>query len=319
MKQKLKFVIFILFFLALFIFVAKDVKLTLDTHDKVCELCDGGDLSKADKNAIKDWKALNKDRVFTCGFLGVFYIVVFGLIIKVGPAVPKKQRISHEEAAKLAKEIHEEYLKKGQFVEAKEEKEEYDSLDELDTPKLRFIEYQRQGVMLSWDPVDHAEGYTVYRKTPDMIDWEKTGANVYGATRYEDYKLSDDTTYTYTVRAFLRVDDRRITSGIDPLGKEIHIEKGNYPDIPKIFIKKNADGKDAISWDEIDGVRSYRIYKEVEPDKWEKIGKVLQEEEHIFYIDEMGDDKKEHYSVCAANYMYNHSVEGEINPEGIYI
>lgn len=316
--MKKKMFVFVIFFILFIALAAIDVKVTLDAHDTVVALRAVEDGDEASQELLKDWKEFNRDRLVNCGIVLVYFVIIGVLVANAGPSAKKKKHISPEKADEYIRQIEAEYEKKDLVVEASGEDEE-DLITELDKPVLKPLQIKKKAVVVSWNKVEHADGYTVYRKI-GKEKWKKLGSNVYGVTKYEDLMIESDTTYLYTVRAFMITDEKRVTSKIDTLGKEIYIKDGNIPPIPDIHVAYDELGRQCIGWDEIEGVRSYRIYrKDDENGKWKKIDKVLSGGRLYYYDEALSDGKARYYSVRAANSIYKHAVVGDFNREGILI
>ena len=71
----------------------------------------------------------------------------------------------------------------------------------LSVPELAAAKSTKAGIKFTWNPVDGAAGYTVYRKTGKGA-WEVLGkVNTTRSTAYLDKSAEKGVTYTYTVRA----------------------------------------------------------------------------------------------------------------------
>lgn len=224
MKFSIKYVILAVL-AALFITISVfDVKATIDGYNKVQELELIQNKDDGTKQAIREWKEITKKRAIECAAVIVCYGLVFILVMYVGPAPNPRVRISKEEAAKYAAEITKEYEQTGVLVEADYESvEEFKEVPKLETPVIKSIELADGAVMLKWNPVEHADGYYVYRKV-EKGEWDRIGKS--GGTTYKDKNFEVNTAYIYTLKAFIDTDDGRVRSAMDKIGKQIYI-KGN--------------------------------------------------------------------------------------------
>lgn len=321
MKNKYKLLIFLVLLAAFAGVAIFDVKKTLDAHETVEKLRQEEHLDASSKEVLQSWKEFNRDRLVTAGIVCGYFVIITIYVVSIGGAAPGIKHISKDEADSYIDEINAEYIRKNQLVEASEDADDgidIELVDKLGRPELKSLVYEEDHIILEWNPVENAEGYIVYRKTPNT-DWEKRGKNIVGQTFYEDYMLEGDTTYIYTVRAFIKEDGKRLTSTTDPLGLEVYVKDSNYPDVPEIFETTDPEGRRCIGWKPMEGMRSYRIYKKNSDGSWTKIAKVLSEEPPYYYDEAMGDDTKECYSVCAARFFKTYSVEGKFNEQGLYI
>ena len=89
----------------------------------------------------------------------------------------------------------------------------------LKAPKLRRVKRNSaKKATLTWNKVDGAKGYVVYRKTNNG-SWKAVKRITKGnVTSFTDTKLSKGKKYTYTVRAFCTVDKKNVYSGYDKKG-----------------------------------------------------------------------------------------------------
>lgn len=89
----------------------------------------------------------------------------------------------------------------------------------LKAPKLRRVKKNSaKKATLTWNKVDGANGYVVYRKTNNG-SWKAVKRITKGnVTSFTDTKLSKGKKYTYTVRAYCTVDKKNVYSGYDKKG-----------------------------------------------------------------------------------------------------
>lgn len=89
----------------------------------------------------------------------------------------------------------------------------------LKAPKLRRVKRNSaKKATLTWNKVDGANGYVVYRKTNNG-SWKAVKRITKGnVTSFRDTKLSKGKKYTYTVRAYCTVDKKNVYSGYDKKG-----------------------------------------------------------------------------------------------------
>lgn len=87
------------------------------------------------------------------------------------------------------------------------------SSDTLATPKLKSASSAGyNSITLTWSKVSGAGGYYVYRKNSSG-KWERISTVKSGKTvTYKDTKLTAGKTYTYTVRAYKKVNGKIVKS-----------------------------------------------------------------------------------------------------------
>lgn len=121
------------------------------------------------------------------------------------------------------------------------------------TPFIKNAEVTNSGVKLSWDKVAGAENYSYRIFIKNGSSW-KTIATVSGNTNtYTDKTVSAGNTYTYTIRC---VDsNNKYVSGYDSKGYTIRMLE-----TPTGVSFENIDSGVVISFLEVQGAQSYRIY-----------------------------------------------------------
>ena len=80
---------------------------------------------------------------------------------------------------------------------------------------------------VTWQPVERADGYIIYRKDPGSTSWERI-KKVAGQSKsyYSNIKLEPGTKYTYTVQSFCKVDGKVYysTKGTNPVTAVTHLK-----------------------------------------------------------------------------------------------
>lgn len=142
----------------------------------------------------------------------------------------------------------------------------------LDTPELVSAEMTRNGVLVKWNTVDNAEGYTLYRKT-ETTEWKEI-ADFKGKTKFfEDTNVESGETYSYTVKAY---------NGTTESGCDYDGVSAMYLSIPKLKKIANATKGIKITWQKVKGANSYIIGRKTSSTGWTKIAEV---EDVNSYID----------------------------------
>lgn len=122
-----------------------------------------------------------------------------------------------------------------------------------------------KGIKLFWSKSEGCQGYAIYRKALGEKDWKLRGT-VYGENRLSavDSKVEDSKIYLYTVRAF----KDRILAVYDEKGIALRF----YPAPEGLKVKKSAENGREISWDKVDGVKNYAVYRKEGDDSWALLG-----------------------------------------------
>ncbi len=131
----------------------------------------------------------------------------------------------------------------------------------LDAPKLKAADSVYGGMRVSWNAVEGAKLYTVYRRFGSA--WRVIAK--LNDTRYLDEDVTSGESYSYTVRCFS--EDGRIA--------ESHYESkgvtGKYVESPGITgIINVADGAE-INWGKVAGADRYRIFVK-DGSSWKRLG-----------------------------------------------
>jgi Leucine-rich repeat (LRR) protein len=140
----------------------------------------------------------------------------------------------------------------------------------LTAPVLGSLSNVSNGVKVSWNKVDGASGYYVYRHKAGK-SWEKIG-NVTGENTltYVDTTVGSGISYAYTVRAYKKAANGNITAGeYDKTGKGIKALKQ-----PTLYTPVNLSKGVQVKWTGSSGANGYYVYRKVSGGKWTKIATV---------------------------------------------
>ena len=91
----------------------------------------------------------------------------------------------------------------------------------LDTPKLNKIRRSGTRAAINWKKVSGSTGYVIYRKA-GTGQWKRVGI-VTNGTSFTDRNLKKGTKYTYTVRAYVRVNGKSTYSSYDKKGLSVTV------------------------------------------------------------------------------------------------
>ncbi len=131
-------------------------------------------------------------------------------------------------------------------------------VESLSAPKLKSIANVIGGVKLSWDEVENAEGYIVYRKVKGG-KWETLGKCAEAS--YTDKTAKSGTTYYYTVKAYYQ--------NIKSACKGTLAIK--FLDAPQLVSVTKASKGVNFTWSKVKGAGGYIVYRKVEGGSWVKV------------------------------------------------
>lgn len=133
---------------------------------------------------------------------------------------------------------------------------------DLNTPAIASATNEASGVKLTWNTVDNAASYQVYRKDSESADWTELGSPV-ETTTYTDTNVESGETYTYSVRAITK---DGVFSEFDNTGKRIQ-----YIGRPVISGLSNSKDGINISWSKVNGAKKYRLWVRKDNVAWTKV------------------------------------------------
>lgn len=135
----------------------------------------------------------------------------------------------------------------------------------LETPALKSIHsVDYQHINLSWEAVEGADFYRIYRKTSGT-SWKRVADK--NAVSYTD-KVKTGVLYDYTVRACVENEDGSLTFGkYDKTG----ICAKAVPSAPSIKAKSSSWNSIGVSWGSVAGASGYRVYIKT-TEGWKKTG-----------------------------------------------
>ena len=131
------------------------------------------------------------------------------------------------------------------------------------TPQITEITAQSDGVNLTWNAVENAVKYRVYRKTPGQ-EWTRIAQ--LSDTAYFDSNITRNTDYIYTVRCVN--DQGGFMSDFNKDGWRVHYQGVDTPQIKQIA--SEPDGI-RMTWDAVEGAVNYRVYRKTSGNSWTKI------------------------------------------------
>lgn len=135
----------------------------------------------------------------------------------------------------------------------------------LNKPNLVSLEGSENHLTLTWETVRGAAGYAVFRKIPSK-SWIEI-ADVGKATSFTDTEMLADMPYQYTVKAYYRNGEgSRVMSSYDTTG----LLYAPDLELPMLDVVEE-EGTVCLSWDQIEGIQGYTVYRRTEDSDWAQI------------------------------------------------
>ncbi|MCD8050543.1 MAG: S8 family serine peptidase [Clostridiales bacterium] len=122
-------------------------------------------------------------------------------------------------------------------------------------PTLSSVTNTSSGVKVTWGKVSGATGYRVYRKADGETSWTAVKSST-TSTSYTDTTAKSGTVYSYTVRAYAKVNGSNVWGSYDTSGKSI--TRLNAPTLSGVT---NASSGITVTWTKVTGAQGYRIYR----------------------------------------------------------
>ncbi|MCD7837576.1 MAG: fibronectin type III domain-containing protein, partial [Clostridiales bacterium] len=122
-------------------------------------------------------------------------------------------------------------------------------------PTISSVSNTTSGVKVTWSEVTGATGYRVYRKADGETSWTAVKSST-TSTSYTDTTAQSGTVYSYTVRAYTKVNGSNIWGSYDASGKSI--VRLNAPTLSSV---SNAASGITVKWTQVEGAQGYRIYR----------------------------------------------------------
>ena len=182
----------------------------------------------------------------------------------------------------------------------------------LNTPVLKkAVSKSYNSIMLSWEKVDGAQKYEVYRKI------EGTGYKYIGdtaSTSYIDTVTCGDT-YTYTVRAYRVESGVKAYSGYNKSGITASAVVGT-PGLKEITGSNYK--KIDIRWNSVEGTSAYYIYRKIPGGEWSRIGTVKGGNKTLFTDLSANANQVYAYTVRAVRTENHKNILSKYDRTGVY-
>lgn len=181
------------------------------------------------------------------------------------------------------------------------------------TPKLgKVASAGYNKVKITWSKAKGAGGYNIYQKSDNgwkLIDTVKSDV-----TSYTHSSLTCGKTYTYTVKAFRKINDTTYKSGYDKNG----ISGKPVPASPKLKdLTKKSGTSLQLTWEKVSGASGYVVYRKNSSGKWEKIKTITKPSILSFTDKGLKKGTKYTYTVKAYRTVNEKKVYGTYNKNGI--
>lgn len=150
---------------------------------------------------------------------------------------------------------------------------------------------------VTWEPVDQADGYIIYRKDGNSTTWERI-KKVAGQSKsyYSNIQLTPGTKYTYSVQSFCQVDGKVYYSGRynTPVSAVTNMKT------PTLKSAKSVDYKQIrIDWTPVTGAQGYRIYRREAGTGWTLVRRIAGQSKY-FCIDSTAVTGRQYYYTVRA-------------------
>ena len=151
-------------------------------------------------------------------------------------------------------------------------------LDKTNISKITSLSDTEIG--LTWDEVEGASGYVIYRSSTGVDDYKEVKTITKGTTvSYEDKKLKSGATYFYTIRAYKVIGEETVYSPY------CFVKNGAPLKKPSISASKNDSGEIKISWKAITGANGYAVYYATSKNGTYQLVSMVEGKDTLYYND----------------------------------
>ena len=177
----------------------------------------------------------------------------------------------------------------------------------LDFPQLTACEAYGTDITVTWEPVDGADGYIVYRRAAGGV-WERAAET--SDTAYTDTGLEIGKEYSYTVIPVRNTDDGSVYGSFN---NGIQSAETTIP-APKMTEIWEDENGIAVKWEASDYAKDYYVYRrELDSEDWIMIAKNVK----TTYYTDKGAKPGVSYAYTAA--AYTNDLTGAHDPVGLII
>ena len=134
----------------------------------------------------------------------------------------------------------------------------------LDAPKIESIEIGETGVILTWDALELAQEYKIYRKAETDSEWKRIGKVKAEQLSFEDRTLKAGVPYQYAVSQCTVIQEETVES---PLGSNWMSFLLSFT-APVLLEPEIGEGGVVLSWEPVLGADGYVVYRMDEAGQW---------------------------------------------------
>jgi len=118
---------------------------------------------------------------------------------------------------------------------------------------FRLLAVTENSVSLTWNAVNEASGYNIYRSTSNNGTYNKMNVNAITDTEFTDASVSSNVVYYYTISA--------ITNGVESAKSDAISVTTLLPMPNNLQINEFTDISVTIAWNAVNGAGSYNVYR----------------------------------------------------------
>ncbi|MCD8077055.1 MAG: fibronectin type III domain-containing protein [Lachnospiraceae bacterium] len=144
----------------------------------------------------------------------------------------------------------------------------------------------KTSLQINWESVEGADGYRIYRKDSNG-KWQKL--KTLKDVSYTDTTVEYKTSYTYTVKAYAKVNGQTVWSSYDTegiTGKTVSASSlKSTIGTPKLVSAKGTSySKITVTWKAVSGADGYVVYRKTSSGSWKSV-KVIKDADTLTYTD----------------------------------
>lgn len=174
-------------------------------------------------------------------------------------------------------------------------------------PVVKVSNLSYDSLNISWNKVNGADGYRIYYKNSNDTKWSRLTTFDNGdLTSFFQSSLTTGKKYTYTVRAYHKVDNSKCWGAYDNTGAS----GTPVTTAPKLTSLKSINYKtNRINWNSVAGASGYKIYRKTQNTSWAGIA-TIHDKSVLSYDDETAS--------CGVKYTYTVRAYRKVNSKNIY-
>lgn len=177
----------------------------------------------------------------------------------------------------------------------------------LKTPEVK-VKNNSSGARVTWDKVDGATSYVIYRKAGSAKSWKKLVTTKSNA--YTDKDVNSGSTYKYTVQT--------VNSSVKSKYGDSAYAKIRFLSAPKLGDIKSSKSGITINWAEVKGASGYVVYRKADSGKYKELVTV-EGKATVKYLDKSAEKGTTYsYRVYAKYGSYKSSYKSELSVKDKY-